>query len=130
MSSVGADDANFAFAVVEEPLKRHLGVEDDFRIQRWYSWARIAADNFLGNPFADADGVDIPKSADVVDAIQLALFEAVRAVRNQAPRTPGLLAVSTGAASETYGSASGGGAIATTAMTQYLYPFALSIERF
>lgn len=130
MSTVGADDANFSFEAIEGLLKRHLGVEDDHRLKRWYSFARVSATNFLANPFTDDDGADVTKTEDEIEVIRYALFEGVRAQRDQAQKTPGLMAVSTGAASETYGAASGAGSIARTAMAQILYDLALSIERF
>jgi hypothetical protein len=129
VSSVAADPA-FDFARIRAELERHLGptAAEDPRLERWYGWARLAASEWLCNTWTDADGAELSKSNLVIDGIKLALFEGARAQHRQATKMPGLTAVSTGGTSETYGAASGGGAIAMTAMATLLYPFRLSIE--
>ena len=120
----------FDFDAIRAHLERHLGptAADDPKLKRWYNWARVAASEWLCNTWTDDDGVELVKGEAVTEGIKLALFEGVRAQHRQAAKMPGLVAVSTGAASETYGSASGGGATAMVAMAQLLYPFRLSIE--
>lgn len=129
MSSVGTDAA-FDFSAIRTKLERHLGptAAADPKLESWYNWARVAASEWLCNDWTDDDGADITKGEAVIEGIKYALFEGVRGQQRQAAKTPGLLAVSTGATSETYGAASGGGAIAMVAMAQLLYPFRLSIE--
>lgn len=126
MSTVAADEA-FDFDAVQAQLERHLGVADT-RFKRWYNKCRVDASNWLCNTWTDADGLDIPKTDLEIEGIRLALFEGVRARLKQDGKTPGLTSVSTGAASQTYGAASGGAAIAMVAMAQDLYTFRLSIE--
>ncbi len=128
MSTVAVDTA-FDFSAVRSELEGYLRTDDN-RLERWYNKCRIDASNWLGNPWTDEDGADVTKTALEIEGIKLALFEGVRVRLKQAGKTPGLTAVSTGAASETYGASSGGAAIAMVAMAQDLYPFALSIERF
>jgi hypothetical protein len=131
VSTVAVDTA-FDFAAIRAELEQHLdpAAAADSKIARWYNSARIAASEWLGNDWTDDDGADIPKGEAVIELIKDALFEGVRAQHRQASALPGLLAVSTGSNSETYGAASGGGAIAMVAMAQKLYPLALNIERF
>ena len=129
MSSVLAD-ARFDWPRVQADIERLTGISEaqQPRLRYWYSSARQAASAWLANDFVDADGADVAKPQTTVDVILLALAEGVRAQKLQQDVRPGVVSVTTGATSETYGSTSDGAAVALGAMANVLYPLRRAIE--
>jgi hypothetical protein len=106
-----ADDPAFAYSAIEAELSLMIGrdASADPRIAVWYAACVDWTDSWLGYDWTDADGNDVPKPAK---AINLALYEGVRAMLLAGDKARGITKVATGSLSEEYGSGLDVGAVA------------------
>lgn len=91
------------FATYETDLKAYLGItgtSEDTWLSRWWNAACVDGDRYLGEPFTDADGNDLPIPEGVVQGV----YEWVRMMRSfyVSAASPGVASVKTGDLSQNF----------------------------